>query len=97
MYHSFEKKVLIFFCFRSGVGVAGSIQTLYYVEVSDSMKVSDGGGNAHEGEYIEVIEMDLQEANSLIYDETAPRPPSLLLALMWFFQNKVAGKLFQKL
>ncbi|GBN28443.1 Uridine diphosphate glucose pyrophosphatase [Araneus ventricosus] len=83
--------------YRSGVGVAGSLQTLYYVEVTDSMKVSDGGGNSHEGEYIEVIEMDLQEACSLIYDETAPRPPSLLVALMWFFQNKVSGKLFQKL
>ncbi|GFS91343.1 uridine diphosphate glucose pyrophosphatase NUDT14 [Nephila pilipes] len=34
--------------FRSGVGVAASLQTLFYVEVTDSMKVSDGGGNSHE-------------------------------------------------
>ncbi|GIY55286.1 uridine diphosphate glucose pyrophosphatase NUDT14 [Caerostris darwini] len=83
--------------YRSGVGVAASLQTLYYVEVTDSMKTSNGGGNSHEGEYIDVIEMDLKEAHALIYDEKASRPPSLLLALMWFFENKVSGKLFQKL
>ncbi|GFR25397.1 uridine diphosphate glucose pyrophosphatase NUDT14 [Trichonephila clavata] len=83
--------------YRSGVGVAASLQTLFYVEVTDSMKISDGGGNDHEGEYIEVIELDLHKANSLIYDETLPRPPSLLLALMWFFQNKAPPKLSQKL
>ncbi|XP_054707288.1 uridine diphosphate glucose pyrophosphatase NUDT14-like [Uloborus diversus] len=83
--------------YRSGVGISGSIQTLYYVEVTDSMKVSQGGGNEHEGEYIEVIEMDLAKAQSLVYDESVPRPASIILALIWFFQNKVPPNLQQKL
>ncbi|XP_035212728.1 uridine diphosphate glucose pyrophosphatase NUDT14-like isoform X2 [Stegodyphus dumicola] len=82
--------------YRSGVGVTGSNQTLFYVEVTDSMKVSQGGGNNYEGEYIEVIEMDLEQAYSLIYDEKVPRPASLMLALMWFFRNKTS-RIVQKL
>ncbi|KFM74979.1 Uridine diphosphate glucose pyrophosphatase, partial [Stegodyphus mimosarum] len=83
--------------YRSGVGVTGSIQTLFYVEVTDSMKVSQGGGNSYEGEYIEVIELNLEQACSLIYDEKVPRPTSLVLALMWFFRNKTSSRIVQKL
>lgn len=53
------------------------------------MKVSEGGGNVNEGEYIEVIELDLSKSYSLIYDETIARPASFILALMWFFHHKV--------
>ncbi|KAG8199090.1 hypothetical protein JTE90_016227 [Oedothorax gibbosus] len=81
--------------YRSGVGVAGSLQTVYYAEVTDSMKVSDGGGNRHEGEYIELVELDLPQAKALIYDETVPRPLALVFALTWFFNNKL--KISQKL
>lgn len=61
------------------------------------MKVSEGGGNISEGEFIDVVEMDLTKAYALMYDETAARPGSLILALMWFFQHKMPPKVNQKL
>lgn len=59
------------------------------------MKVSEGGGNRDEGEYIEIIEMGLPEAKSLIFNESLPRPLSLIFSLMWFFDHKL--KMTQKL
>lgn len=88
---------LIISLYRHGVGVTGSHQTLYYAEVTDAMKVSEGGGNISEGEFIDVVEMDLTKAYALMYDETAARPGSLILALMWFFQHKMPPKVNQKL
>lgn len=72
--------------------MSGTHHTVYYVEVTDDMKVSPGGGNVDEDEYIEVIEMNLSEASSLIYDETVQRPYSLILGLIWFFQHKAPSK-----
>lgn len=83
--------------YRSGVGVTGSVQTLYYAEVSDAMNTHPGGGNKQEGECIEVLEMTLPEAQRLIYDETVPRPASLLFALMWFFDKKHHSRILPKL
>lgn len=88
---------MLFLFFRHGVGITGGHQTLFYVEITDDMKVSKGGGNVSEGEYIDVLEMDLTKAYSLIYDETVPRPESLLLALLWFFQHKAPQTFSQKL
>ncbi|XP_023232028.1 uridine diphosphate glucose pyrophosphatase-like [Centruroides sculpturatus] len=83
--------------FRSGVGITGSLQTLFYAEVTNAMKTHQGGGNSQEGEYIEVIELPLSEAHQLIYDEMVPRPVSLLFALMWFFDKKINFKHLPKL
>ena len=71
--------------FYTSVGFAGSRQTLYYVEVDEGMKISDGGGI--DGEVIEVIEISPDEAKALIYDETIPRTPGLMFALMWWFER----------
>ena len=35
--------------YRAGVGTSGSLQNLYYVEVTDEMKVGKGGGIIDEG------------------------------------------------
>ena len=74
--------------FRSGVGTSGSLQTLFYAEVTDSMRVSSGGGVAEEGEMIEVVEIPVTEARSLIMDENVVKPIHLMFALMWFYENK---------
>jgi len=72
--------------FRSGVGVTGSLQHLYFCEVNDSQKVASGGGV--DEERIEVIELSPEEAKKMMYckDEEAPasRPPSMLFGLSWF-------------
>ena len=72
--------------FYTSVGFAGSIQTLYYAEVNDGMKVSEGGGI--DNEMIEVIEMPLAEAKAFIYDESIAKTPGLMFAFMWFFEQE---------
>jgi len=72
--------------FQTNIGMSGAKQTLFYAEVDDSMKVSDGGGI--EDEVIEVIEMPLVKVKTFMYDEMYPKTPAMLLAFYWFFENK---------
>jgi len=72
--------------FYTSVGFAGSKQTLYYVEVNESMKVSDGGGV--DGELIEVISLSIKDAKKFIYDESIVKTPGLMFSFMWWF-NKI--------
>ncbi len=71
--------------FHTSVGFAGSKQTLYYTEVDESMKVSEGGGIDHEE--IEVVYLPLSEAKALIYDENIAKTPGLMFAFMWYFDR----------
>ena len=84
-YRISEEKVEKVSSFYTSVGFAGSKQTLYYAEVDDSMKVSEGGGIDHE--VIEVIELPINEAENLIFDESIAKTPGLMFALMWW-KNK---------
>jgi len=73
------------------VGLSGSQQTLFYAPVTDSMKVSQGGGNAHEGEFIEVVEMKVDEClQDLLHNNAIERSIGLLFALLWFKLYKAA-------
>ena len=76
------------FMYRNGVGVKGTLQTLFYAEVTDQMKVSSGGGLLDEGEQIEVIELSNQEALKCIMDETITKPVGMMFAFTWFFFMK---------
>ncbi len=71
--------------FHTSVGFAGSKQMLYYVEVDESMKSSDGGGV--DGELIEVIDLPVTKAKALIYDENIAKTPGLMFAFMWWFDK----------
>ncbi len=71
--------------FYTSVGFAGSRQTLYYVEVNDSMKVSEGGGV--DDEQIEVRYLPVDKAKEFIYNENIAKTPGLMFAFMWW-QNK---------
>ncbi|XP_042302446.1 uridine diphosphate glucose pyrophosphatase NUDT14 isoform X1 [Sceloporus undulatus] len=81
--------------YRSGVGVTGSKQTLFYAEVTDEMKASAGGGQPEEGELIEVIEIPLQDSMNFAFDETFPKTMGVIFSFMWF-QTNIAPKLLQK-
>lgn len=81
------KKVERITSFYTSVGFAGSQQTLYYAEIDDSMKVSEGGGV--DGEMIEVIELTVEEAKAFIYNEKIAKTPGLMFAFMWFFNTKL--------
>jgi len=59
--------------FHTSVGFAGSKQTLYFVEVDESMKVSEGGGVDHE--QIEVVYLPVDQAKVMIYDENIAKTP----------------------
>ncbi len=71
--------------FHTSVGFAGSKQTLYFAEVEESMKVSEGGGVDHE--QIEVVYLPLEEAKKLLYDESIAKTPGLMFAFMWWFER----------
>jgi UDP-sugar diphosphatase len=71
--------------FYTSVGFAGSKQTLYYVEIDESMKVSQGGGV--DRELIEVVYLPIPEAQELIYNETIAKTPGLMFAFMWWFEK----------
>lgn len=75
--------------YKSSVGIAGDLQTLFYAEVTDDMKVSSGGGLASEGEFIEVVEMSVDEAQMFLKQNEVPSPGGLLFALLWFIHNKL--------
>ncbi|KAJ9586571.1 hypothetical protein L9F63_028386 [Diploptera punctata] len=74
--------------YRSGIGVCGDNQTLFYAEVTDNMKVGKGGGNLEEGEYIETVEMTIPEAKKYLSKGVVLSPGGLLFGLLWFLQNK---------
>jgi len=71
--------------FHTSVGFAGSKQTLYYVEVDDSMKVSEGGGI--DDEQIEVLYLPIEEAKAFILDESIAKTPGIMYAFMWWFDR----------
>lgn len=71
--------------FYTSVGFAGSKQALYYAEVNESMKVSDGGGV--DAEFIEVISLSIEDAKRFIYDESIVKTPGLMFSFMWWFDK----------
>ncbi|TDA67142.1 NUDIX hydrolase [Sulfuricurvum sp. IAE1] len=71
--------------FYTAVGFAGSVQTLYYAVVDDSMKVSDGGGI--DVEAIEVVEIPRCEAKHFAMDETKAKTPGLMFGFSWFLEK----------
>ncbi|XP_043552837.1 uridine diphosphate glucose pyrophosphatase NUDT14 isoform X1 [Chiloscyllium plagiosum] len=77
---------------RSGVGVTGSKHTMFYVEVSDDLHVGSGGGQAEEGELIEVVHVPLKDWQTFIFDECIPKTVGVSFAFMWF-HNSIAPQL----
>ena len=71
--------------FHTSVGFAGSKQMLYFAEVDESMKVSEGGGV--DLEQIEVVYLPVSKAKKLIYDESIAKTPGLMFAFMWYFDK----------
>jgi UDP-sugar diphosphatase len=84
-YHVPDAQVEKVSSFYTSVGFAGSRQTLYYAEVDESMRVSEGGGI--DNEVIEVIELPIDEAKTLLYDESIAKTPGLMFAFMWWFDR----------
>ncbi|DAB32336.1 MAG TPA: NUDIX hydrolase [Sulfurospirillum sp. UBA11407] len=75
--------------FYTAVGFAGGRQRLYYVEVDEGMKVSDGGGVDYEE--IEVIYLKRDKAKEFMFDESIATTSGLMFALMWFFEKEASA------
>lgn len=73
---------------RSGVGLLGSLHTIFYTEVTEQMKTHQGGGNPHEGEFIELFELKVENIREFINDNSNQKPQGLLYALMWFLYER---------
>ena len=80
---SLEKLTAFYTC----VGHAGSQQHLFFAEVDESQRVSSGGGIEGE-EMIEVVEIPVEKARDLIFDETVATTPGLMFAFEWFLNGK---------
>lgn len=72
--------------FRGSTGLSGTLMNLFFAEVTDEQRQTQGGGV--DDEAIEVMELDIEEARKAIYcrDEDAPysRPPAMLFGTCWF-------------
>jgi len=84
-YRVSEENIELITSFHTSVGFAGSKQMMYYAEVDERMKVSDGGGV--DDEQIEVISLPVTEAKAFIYDESIAKTPGLMFAFMWYFDR----------
>lgn len=72
--------------FYTSVGFAGSRQSLFFTEVNNSQKVSNGGGI--DGEQIEIIELSTSKINEFIHNQSIIKTPGLTFAFLWWQQNK---------
>ncbi|CAP36576.1 Protein CBG19301 [Caenorhabditis briggsae] len=74
--------------FIVGAHQSGSLQYVYYIEVDESMKISEGGGNVHDGEVITKVFLTPEEALAIARPEThavVKGPPGVLFAMQWWF------------
>lgn len=71
--------------FYTAVSFAGSIQTLFFVEVGNSQKVNSGGGVGNEK--IEVVEISLSEVFDFVWDEEKAKTPGIMFAFQWVMQQ----------
>jgi len=70
---------------NSSVGTAGTSQTIFYAEVNESMRISNGGGI--DDEMIEVIELPTSKAKTFMFDESQVKTTGLMFAFMWWFDR----------
>ena len=72
----------------SNIGTAGTLQQLFYCEVTDDMLVGSGGGNTQEGESIEVLYIPVEESIQLVFDDSLSKSSSLCFGFFWFDKYK---------
>lgn len=61
---------------------------MFYAEVTDEMKVTSGGGNASEGECIDVVEMTIPEIRAYLKSDEPLSTSGFFYALTWFLTTK---------
>jgi UDP-sugar diphosphatase len=67
----------------AGVGTQGATQTLFFAQVDESMKSSDGGGLAIDGEAIELLGLPLKNVDAFVVDASIPKSSGIMFGLIW--------------
>ena len=73
--------------YYTSVGFSGAKQTMYYAEITESMRVGEGGGI--EDEEIELFFLPVAQAKHFAFDENYKKTPGLIMAFYWFFDLKM--------
>ena len=74
--------------YRTGIGVNGAQQTIFFTRVTEAMRSSNGGGNPHEGELIDTIEIPVSKAKEFIFENSHVMPPGCAFAILWFLSER---------
>ncbi|KAF6131840.1 nudix hydrolase 14 [Phyllostomus discolor] len=77
--------------YKSGVGLTGSSQTMFYAEVTDAQRGGPGGGLAEEGELIEVVHLPLAGAQAFSDNPDIPKTLGVIFGISWFFSCVAPG------
>ncbi|KAM5272699.1 uridine diphosphate glucose pyrophosphatase NUDT14 isoform 2-T2 [Ctenodactylus gundi] len=77
--------------YRSGVGLTGSRQTMFYAEVMDTQRGGPGGGLAAEGELIEVVHLPLDGAQAFADNPDVPKTLGVIFGISWFLSQVAPG------
>nr|XP_019602864.1 PREDICTED: uridine diphosphate glucose pyrophosphatase [Rhinolophus sinicus] len=77
--------------YKSGVGVTGSSQTMFYAEVTDAQRDGPGGGLAEEGELIEVTHLPLDGAQAFADNPDIPKTLGVIFGVSWFLSCVAPG------
>ncbi|XP_014447725.1 uridine diphosphate glucose pyrophosphatase isoform X1 [Tupaia chinensis] len=77
--------------YRSGVGLTGSMQTMFYAEVTDAQRSGPGGGLAEEGELIEVVHLPLGAAQAFADNPDVPKTLGVIFGISWFLNQVAPG------
>ncbi len=72
--------------FFTSVGITGSKQFLFYAEIDESMKVSNGGGINDEMIILEYL--PVKNSLEFIYDDNFAKTAGLMFAFIWFLEYK---------
>ena len=67
------------------LGFGASRQYIFFAEISDDMRINDGGGI--DGEQIFPVYIPLKDVRNFMYDEEKPKASGMLFAFMWFFEK----------
>jgi len=77
--------------FHQAIGMCGDKKAMFYAEVSEEDRVSNGGGVAAEGEMIEVVELSLDEVKEYLKHPDVNTNAATLYGLQWFLLNKAGN------